>query len=55
MRTLSYVAGLLLICGCGSGGAGEMLDDTTAKMVAGEPIARHGTAEMAAPTQIATR
>jgi hypothetical protein len=27
MRTVSYVAALLLICGCGSSGAGEMLTD----------------------------
>jgi hypothetical protein len=54
MRTLSYVAGLLLICGCGSSGAGETLDDTSNDGSGGKSGDPNWTGELAAPTQIAT-
>lgn len=58
MRTLTYVAALLLMCGCGSSGAGEMLDDSGTGAKGGNDGGKTGdpnwTGELAAPTQIAT-
>lgn len=56
MRTVSYVAALLLICGCGSSGAGETLDDgpkTGGDGDGGSTGNPSWNGELAAPTQIA--
>jgi hypothetical protein len=53
MRSISYVALTLLMLGCGNGGAGETIDDTSSAGAPGNP-GTDWTGELAPATQIAT-